>query len=164
MAFDRSQIDEFERGTEKITAAIAGLSREEMNWLPPADAGAEVGRWSIHQIVIHLMDSDVIAVHRMKRVISEDTPLLIAYDENGFIRSLFYDEQSAETAVRIMDLNRREFARVLRRLPDAAFERAGVHNQAGKVTLGQMVGSYVRHVDGHLGFVRAKRAKLGKPL
>ena len=164
MAFDRTQIDEFERGTEKITAAIRGLSREELHWLPPADAGPEVGRWSIHQIVIHLMDSDVIAVHRMKRVIAEETPLLIAYDENGFIRSLYYEEQSAETALQIMDLNRREFARVLRRLPDAAFDRAGVHNQAGKVTLGEMVGSYVRHVDGHLNFVRAKRARLGRPL
>jgi hypothetical protein len=164
MTFDRSQIDEFERGTDKITSALRGLSREELHWLPPAGAGPEVGRWTIHQVVIHLMDSDVVAVHRMKRVIAEDAPLLIAYDENGFVRSLFYEEQSAEAAITIMDLNRREFARVLRRLPDSAFDRAGVHNQAGKVTLGDMVGSYVRHVDGHLNFVRAKRAALGKPL
>ena len=93
MAMDRSIIDEYEHGGEHLSAAVRGLSPQDLTWRPPAGSPPEVGRWSIHEVVIHLMDSDVIAVHRMKRVIAEENPLLIGYDENKFIASLFYDEQ-----------------------------------------------------------------------
>ncbi len=164
MPFDRSIIDEYERGGELLAAAVRGLSPQDLTWRPPADSPAEVGKWSIHEVVIHLMDSDAIAVHRMKRVIAEENPLLIGYDENKFIASLFYDEQSADAATTIFDLGRRELAKVLRRLPDPAYDRTGVHNERGKLTLAQLVNDYVRHLDNHLTFIRAKRTKLGKPL
>jgi len=161
MPFDRKHIDEFERGGEKLRAAIAGLSPADLVRRPPAGAGPDVGTWSIHQIVIHMMDSDAIGVHRMKRVIAEDRPLLIGYDETRFTASLFYDEQSAEASLTIFDLTRRELAKVLRRLPDAAFDRWGVHNEHGKVTLGEFVANYASHLENHLKFIRAKRALFG---
>jgi len=49
-------------------------------------------------------------------------------------------------------------------LPDEAFGRAGVHNRRGKITLGEMVAGYVKHLDDHLAFVAAKRANMGKPV
>jgi hypothetical protein len=42
------------------------------------------GTWSIQQIVLHMMDSDLIASDRMKRVIAEDRPTLIGYNETAF--------------------------------------------------------------------------------
>lgn len=163
MAFNRSHIDEFERGGEKLRAAIANLSPADLTRRPPQGAGPDAGTWSIHQIVIHMMDSDAIGVHRMKRVIAEDRPLLIGYDETRFASSLFYDEQSADASLTIFDLTRRELAKVLRRLPDDAFDRWGVHNEHGKVTLGEFVGLYVGHLDHHLKFIRAKRALFDEP-
>jgi hypothetical protein len=162
MPFDRKQIDEFERGGEKLRAAIAGLSPADLTRRPPAAAAPEVGTWSIHQIVIHMMDSDAIGVHRMKRVIAEDRPLLIGYDESRFASSLFYDDQSADASLTLFDLSRRELTKVLRRLPDPAFDRWGVHNEHGKVTLGEFVANYVNHLENHLKFIRAKRALFGK--
>jgi hypothetical protein len=55
-------------------------------------------------------------------------------------------------------------AALLRRLPDEAFLRAGVHNQRGKVTLAEMVQMYVNHVRDHMVHLLKKRAMLGKPL
>jgi uncharacterized damage-inducible protein DinB len=160
MQFDRSHIDTYERGGGELAAAVRGLSREDLVWRPPADAAAELGKWSIQQIVIHMADSDAIGVHRMKRVIAEERPLLIGYDETAFANKLMYDEQSAEAAVTLFDLNRRELAKVLRRLPDEAFDRWGVHNEHGKVTLGEFVEMYAGHLANHMTFIRAKRAKL----
>ena len=60
---------------------LAGLSTEELNSHPVP------GTWSIQQILIHLMDTDLIACYRMKRIIAEDRPELDLYDETGrFLR------------------------------------------------------------------------------
>ena len=157
-SIDPAIIDQFEKGGEKLGRAIAGLSREDLLAFPVP------GTWSIQQIVIHLSDSELVGIDRMKRVIAEENPLLIGYDETKFSQRLHYEAQSAETAVTLVDLTRREFAKVLRKLPTEAFARTGVHNEVGKVTLADLVQKYVKHLDHHLKFIAEKRSKLGKPL
>jgi len=154
----KDMIDQFERGGEKLALAIRGLTDEDLKCVPIP------GKWSIQQVVIHLMDSDLIAVDRMKRTIAEDRPTLIGYDESKFAANLFYDEQSAENAVTIFDLNREEFAKVLRKLPAAAWERVGMHNERGPTTLAKQLEYYAKHLDHHLKFIHEKRAKMGKEM
>lgn len=137
--------------------AIQGLSPVELTAHPVA------GAWSIQQIVFHLMDSDLIGSDRMKRVIAEDRPQLIAYDESAFARSLFYQELAPQPAADLFCRNRLLTAEILHRLPDLAFDRVGVHSERGEMTLGTLLQVYVEHVEHHLKFVRQKRALLGKP-
>src|SRR3954471_16336496 len=103
ISMSKDLIDEFEHGGGKVAPGVCGLTREDLICFPIP------GKWSIQQVVIHLMDSDLIATDRMKRTIAEDKPTLIGYDETKFIQNLFPDEQSAEDAVKIFDLNRRMF-------------------------------------------------------
>src|SRR4051812_26629550 len=156
--FDRNAINEFERGGQALRHAVAGLSRQDLLAHPVP------GTWSIQEIVIHLMDSDLIGIDRMKRVIAEDRPLLIGYNESRLAKSLAYDHQSSEDAITVFDMSRKLFAPVLRGLPEAAFDRWGVHNEHGKVTLADFVKNYVEHLNHHLKFIRDKRAKIGKAL
>ena len=158
MSMAKELIDQWERGGEKLALAIRGLSPEDLTCFPIP------GKWSIQQVVIHLMDSDLIATDRMKRTIAEDKPTLIGYDETKFIQHLFPDEQSAEDAVKIFDLNRRMFAKVLRKVPASAWDRVGMHNERGPTTLGKQLEYYVKHLDHHLKFVHEKRAKMGKEM
>ena len=155
-------IEHYAAGGEKLSLAIRGLTREDLLCAPPPDANA--GRWSIQQVVLHCMDSDLIATDRIKRMIAEDNPQLIGYDENRFVQSLFYDEQPAEAAVQILDLNRKLFANVLRRLPASVWDRKGTHNERGVVTAGKYLKSTVDHLDHHLNFIHKKRAHWGKEM
>lgn len=159
---DRELIERFEGGGEKLALAIRGLTREDLLAVPPADAN--VGRWSIQQLVIHCMDSDLVAVDRLKRMIAEDNPTLIGYDENKYAERLFYDEQPAEEAAALLDANRKLFARVLAKLPDSAWARPGTHNERGPLTVGTYLQSTVDHLEHHLKFVHAKRAFMGKEM
>jgi uncharacterized damage-inducible protein DinB len=155
---DRGIIDEYEKGSGKLRKAVAGLSRADFLAFPVP------GTWSIQQIVIHILDSDLIWTDRAKRVIAEENPTLIGYNETKFASSLHYDEYSIDDAITIFELNRKNFAKVLRKLPDAAFERKGTHNEAGELRLDKMIRSETAHVEHHLKFIEQKRAKLGKPL
>ena len=159
---DRKLIEEYETGGDSLRKAIDGLSKPELLALPSKDAG--IGLWSIQQVVIHLMDSDLIWAARMKSIIAEDHPRILGYDESKFAANLFYAEQDAERTVRILDLNRRQFAKVLKKLPDSAFQRSGQHNERGTITLEQSVRGMVEHLQHHLKFIAQKRNILGKPL
>ncbi len=154
---DRTWIDRYEQGAAQLRQSIAGLSAAELNAFPVP------GTWSIQQIVFHLLDSDLIASDRMKRVIAEPRPLLIGYNETLFAQTLPYERLDPEAACTLFELNRQLTAAILRTLPDEAFARDGVHNERGLVTLGHLVESYVGHLDHHLGFIRHKRELLGKP-
>jgi len=155
-------IERYAHGGEKLSLAIRGLTPEDMQIVPPPEP--KLGKWTIQQVVIHILDSDLIAADRMKRVIAEDNPTLIGYDENKFATNLFVEEQSAEDAVTIVSLNRLNFARALRKLPDSAFARTGTHNERGRMTLLDLLKSYTNHLDHHLSFIHAKRAAMGKEM
>ena len=159
---DAKLLEHYAAGGEKLAMAIRGLTREDLLATPKPDAN--VGRWSIQQVVIHCMDSDLIATDRLKRMIAEENPSLIGYDENKFVQNLFYDAQPADLAVQIVDLNRRVFAEVLRQLPESAWGRKGTHNERGPVTAGGYLKSTVDHLDHHLNFIHKKRAHMGKEM
>lgn len=158
----RDLIDQYEAGADKVAQAIRGLTREDLLCIP--DPAANVGRWSIQQVVVHCMDSELVSIERLKRMIAEDNPTLIGYDENKFVANLFYDEQPAEDAAVIVALARKLFARVLRKLPPAAFERAGTHNERGRITVGSYLKAVVEHLDHHVKFMHDKRANMGKEM
>lgn len=162
MAFDRAWIDKYEAGGEHLAMAIRGLTREDL--LAPAPAADGAGKWTIQQVVIHLMDSDLIAADRMKRIIAEENPSLIGFDENKFIANLFYEEQSAQDAVTILSMNRKNTTVILRRLQENAFDRAGMHNERGRQTLADLLITYTNHLEHHVKFIHAKRAAMGKEM
>jgi len=155
---DRPLIDRYAAGGAEPAGAIRGLSAADLDAIPVP------GTWSIRQIVVHLLDSDLAATHRMKRIAAEELPLLIAYDETALAGQGFYAALDVNRCCELFALHRAHTAEFLRALPDAAFERRGVHNQSGIVTLGGLVETYVWHLEHHLGFLRRKRAMLGKEL
>ena len=158
---DRTSIDKYEAGGAKLYGGIAELSKQDLLWTPPADS--QIGTWTIQEIVIHLMDSDLIWSTRMKSIIAEDNPTILSFDERKFTASLFYSDQNAQSAIELFDLNRRQFAKILRKLADSSFSRTGNHNERGSIALGAAVELVVQHVDHHLGFVFKKREAMGKP-
>lgn len=158
MIMNPNILDRYEMTPPTLRHALAGLTPHDLAARPVPET------WSIHQIVIHLMDSDLIWTDRAKRIIAEENPTLIGYDEAKFAANLFYEQQSIDDALTIFELNRRQFAIVLRQLPSHAFQRVGTHNQRGQIRLAQSIESVNTHVDHHLQHLLHKRALLGKPL
>src|SRR4051794_37102782 len=155
---DRDLIERYAAGGDRLRGAVAGLSREDLTARPGP------GAWSIQEVIVHLADSDSISVDRMKRMLTEDNPSLLYADETAYVGWLHPHEQDLEDALTLFEVGRRQWARVLRLLPDEAFARQGTHNRKGAVTVGTMVADYIDHVESHLAFVRDKRVRLGKPL
>ncbi|WP_165245033.1 DinB family protein [Paludisphaera soli] len=148
-------IDRYALGPAILEYAVYGLSDQ----LVLARPGP--GAWSIAELVAHLADSDVVASDRMKRVIAEPEPTLLAYDESAWNDRLDMQQAPIEQAVALFAANRRWTERILRHATEADFARYGMHTEKGKVTLADLVVTYVNHLDYHLKFLYGKRANLG---
>jgi hypothetical protein len=151
-------IDQYETGIQSLQAAVRGLSRQQMDWTPPKDAG--VGLWTIHQILIHLQDAESALADRVRRVIAEDNPTLQAWNETKFVERLHYEAQSAEDAIQLITLIRRQLTSVLREVSAADLQRVGQHSEAGRQTAAEIVAKAVSHLEHHIKFIHAKRAKM----
>ncbi len=151
----RDLIDRFEAGGEELRAAVMGLTREHALIRPGPD------KWCAQEEIIHLTDSDAIAIDRMKRVIAEENPTLLRANEQAYADQLHCGAQDLDDAILLFHVNRRQFARVLRQLQDSQFERVGIHNgELGRVTLAGLIEGYSEHLETHLQRVKQIRANL----
>jgi uncharacterized damage-inducible protein DinB len=151
------QIDAYLAGPAGLRRAVAGLSPQQLQARPVP------GKWSTLEVVCHLVDSEQAWCHRMKRVIVEEKPLLIGYDESRFTASLGYHEHDLEEELNLLEIMRRQMAAILRRLPEAAWSRTGVHNERGLITLQEMLQAETEHIPHHIKHILEKRLALGLP-
>ncbi len=129
---------------EKIKPVFDNLSEEKLEFVPAP------GKWSIKQIANHLCDSEIMAVTRMQRIIAEETPQLLAYDQNNWANKLFYEKLDPKISILIFGLIRQRTYLLLKLLPASAWERKGKHSERGDVSLLDMLKTYVKHGENHL--------------
>jgi hypothetical protein len=158
MSASESLIDRFAAGGAVLVYAADGLTLEQEHARPGP------GDWSIAELVGHLVDTDLVACDRMKRVIADSNPLLVAFDETAWIKRLGTHEMPVEEGVNLFVANRRWMTRILRRCSNDDFARAGQHSELGRMTLAELLTTYVHHLDHHLRFLYGKRANLGTAL
>src|SRR4051812_27596844 len=150
-------IDAYLASLPRLRRAVADLSPEQLQARPVP------GKWSTLEVVCHLVDSDQAWCHRMKRVIAEEKPLLIGYDETRLTQALFYQERDLEEELAMIDAMRRQMGQILRSVPEPAWDRTGIHNERGLVTLAEMLEIETEHVAHHVRQIAEKRRALGLP-
>ena len=148
-------IDRYAAGGPMLMYAASGLTPEQEMAHPGP------GAWSIAQLTAHLLDADLVLADRMKRVIAEEDPVLLAFDENAWIERLGAEAMRVEEAVNLFAANRHWMVQILRRCSEDDFARAGRHSEAGRQTLAEILSRATNHLDHHLRFLYAKRANLG---
>src|ERR1017187_2137945 len=77
-------LERFRRGHELLAVVLTGLFVEEEGFVPAP------GKGSIRQIVARHADSEIVCAHRMRQIIAEDNPTLIAFDQEAWTRNLDY--------------------------------------------------------------------------
>ena len=151
-------IQRYADGGPLLVYATAGIPEEHLR------KRISPGEWSLAEVICHIVDSDLTAADRMKRVIAEKDPLLVNCEEDLWVKSLDYPNTPVEENVALFAANRKLTARVLKSLPEAAFARQGNHSVRGPVTLAGLLLEYVVHLDHHLRFIYGKRTNLGCPV
>ena len=143
------EIEDYSSIPTRIARAIEGLS-EAQRYHSPVD-----GEWSIHDVLIHLADSETVGFWRIRKTLAEKDSLLAIYDEDAWSKALFYRQQDASLALRLFTDLRTSTAALLKLIPAADWELTSIHAERGKMSLYDIFQQYLEHGENHLQQIEA---------
>lgn len=113
------------------------------------------GKWSMRQVLLHLVDCEGVLLDRLRRLAADDKPLLWAYDQDRWVAELAVGGRSLETAAALFAATRNAVIELSTLLPADRHARAGVHSETGRKTFAEVLETVHRHNAHHLEQVRA---------
>lgn len=132
------------RAYELLTAALKRFPREMWQYRSAVDD------WTIHEIVVHITDSEANSYVRCRRFIAEQGEHLMAYDENQWAKSLNYHALDVETAVSLFKWLRQSSYELIQTVPDDVWQNEAYHPESGQMTFDDWLDTYSRHVPDHI--------------
>ncbi len=116
-----------------LREAITGLSGEQLR-TPEAP-----GKWSILQVIEHLVDAETIHNYRVRMVLAHEEPHLPGWDQDAFVARLRYDQSDVARALSELEMLRERNLRLLRGLNMEERARAGVHSVRGRESIEDII-------------------------
>jgi hypothetical protein len=138
------KIDQYGRGHDLLAQSLAGIPRAAWEFKPAPN------EWSIHEVLIHMADSEMMGVIRLGKLVAEPGSTLMTYEEDAWSSSMNYRDQDVDDALQLFRLLRQKTYRLLRALPDDVWSHGLIHPlQDEPYALDQWLGIYTDHVHEH---------------
>lgn len=139
------KIEQYGRGYDLLTAALADLPSEA--W----DFKASPTDWSVHEIIVHMGDSESMSALRVRKLIVEPGSTLMGYEEAKWADALDYKNQDAQDSLEIIRLARQSTYLLLKTLPDEVFTHSVKHAEYSEpYTFEKWLNIYARHIPDHI--------------
>lgn len=138
------KIESYGRGYENLVRHINEIPRSVWKYRLNKE------EWTIHEILVHLADSEANAYIRCRKCIAENGEPVMTYDENKWASSLNYLDQDADLALENFRILRLRTYNLIKSLDHSAWENYYIHPESGKMGLIDWLDVYESHVDEHL--------------
>jgi hypothetical protein len=147
---ERSQkIESYGAAHPRLMAALARFPRGMWQFRPSPD------RWTIHEIIVHITDSEANSYIRCRRFLAEPGSVVMGYDESQWARALRYHDQNADDALALFKWLRHSSYMLVKDLPAAAWSNTVIHSENGEMTMDDWLSTYERHVTDHISQIQA---------
>jgi hypothetical protein len=113
------------------------------------------GEWSARDVVLHLRASDAIIAPRIMQILVRERPPLAGFDEQAWAAVLAGAEVPLDAQLAAYAVCRTELVGVLRRLDDAQWQRAGVHEERGELRVLDICEWLAEHEAEHIAQLEA---------
>jgi hypothetical protein len=141
----KSKIELYGKGYDLLVQALQDTPREMWKFKPAAE------EWSVHEILVHLADSESNAALRARKLIVEPGGTLMGYDEDKWTLALDYHAQSYEDSLEIVRLARKTTYELLKKQPEEVFTHWVKHPEYQEpYTFEDWINIYSVHIPGHI--------------
>lgn len=145
-------IAEAEQDPKRLATAVSGVPDAVLRRKPAPD------KWSIHEIVGHLADSEIVFAYRIRQVLADKDPKFAPIDQDAWAAHLGYTEAAIPELIAQFGVNRFHSLRLLRRIRPEDLEKSGFHPERNRqVSLAEIVQYWVGHGPNH--FAQIERLK-----
>ena len=116
----------------------------------------EAGEWSVVECLGHLVDSELTTSARVRWILAEDQPDIVAYDQALWVDRLRHRDDDPAELITLFETMRSANLRLWRSRPESDRTRFGLHRERGPESYEMMVRLAAGHDRLHLD--QAERA------
>ena len=139
------KIEAYGNGFKLLTATLAETPKEAWKFKP------EPTEWSIHEIILHLADSEANSALRARKLAVEPGGDLMGYDQDLWANKLNYHGQNPEDALQVLKYARLTTYNWLKTLPDEIFTHSVKHpDYEQPYTFEMWLEMYSAHIPAHI--------------
>ena len=145
-SFERNEkIELYGKGFSLLVEMLKDIPREVWKFKPTPT------EWSIHEVIIHLADSETNAALRARKLIVEPGGTLMGYDQDAWTTALNYHDQDLQDALDVLRLARKTTYELLKKQPDDVFDHFVMHPEYTEpYTFDNWLNIYSAHIPGHI--------------
>jgi hypothetical protein len=116
------------------------------------------GGWTGKEVLLHIKDSETVAYDRMRRIISEEKPILWYFEQDMWQKKLDYMKQDITLAKNLFLLTRESIVEAVEMHLQKYAKKEGIHSRRGIMSLAEQIEFLLWHADKHVKHL--KRIKL----
>lgn len=150
----RELIDRYAAGYDEVVRALDGFPDGALTAHPIA------GKWSAAEIIHHLADSEMTSAIRLRRLLTDENPVIQGYDQDLFASVFKYNEREIAPSLDAFRAARETTVQILRRMSDDEWNRKGTHTESGEYSVDDWLEIYAAHAHGHADQIRRLREAL----
>jgi hypothetical protein len=139
----------------ELSATVEGLNDQQL------DTPYREGGWTVRQLVHHIADSHLNSQIRFRWALTEDTPLIKAYDEKRWAELLDAKRLPVDSSLDLLSGLHRRWTELLRQMTEADFKRRLIHPESGELALDWLLGLYAWHGRHHVAHISSLRERMG---
>ena len=143
------KIESYGSAHQQLVAGLNRFPREMWQFRPAPD------RWTIHEIIIHIADSEANSYIRCRRFIAEPGSVVLGYDEMKWAHDLDYHDQDIEDALELFKWLRHKSYTLIKNLPESVWANTVNHTQDGIIPMDIWLDTYERHIPEHIEQMQA---------
>jgi hypothetical protein len=140
----RGTLESFGRAPALLSAALRQFPKKMWLYKPSAE------RWSIHEIILHLADSEASSYVRCRHLIAEPGVPGAKFDAARWARTLGYFHQSTREALEIIRRLRQMTHQLLCAVPEPVWLHTVEQPGHGEISLELWVERQERHIPRHV--------------
>ncbi|MFK8008583.1 MAG: YfiT family bacillithiol transferase [Saprospiraceae bacterium] len=144
-----------ENAPVQIEAAVKGLTEEQLN-TPYRPEG-----WTVRQVVHHLPDSHMNSYIRFKWTLTENSPIIKAYDERSWGELEDGKNAPIQLSIQLLKSLHARWVVMLKNLSEADLGKCFTHPESGQlISLNEMVALYAWHSQHHLAHITSLKERM----
>jgi hypothetical protein len=144
----RETVELFGRGPALLTEVLRRCPKKMWLYRPAPN------RWSIHEVILHLADSEAYSYICCRQFIAEPGTGVAEYDASAWAASLGYFHQSTREALVLVSRLRRMTYQILRFVPDSVWANTTQVPKKGTITLDCWLEIQANHIPHHIEQIR----------
>lgn len=143
------KIESYGTAYQRMVSALERFPQGMWQFRPAPD------RWTIHEILVHIADSEANSYVRCRRFLAEPGSTVLGYDESKWARDLRYHDQSTDDALELFKWLRHKSYMLIKDLPEGVWSNTVYHTENGVMTMDDWLDTYERHIPEHIGQMQA---------